>query len=73
MSCSLVVTCWERVDFLALMYVMLSFVFVTFPYGILGQVGYLIVSIPYLWLLPYFVFCQISKAFDRVWHVGLKR
>ena len=28
--------------------------FVTFPHGVLGQVGYLIVSIPDLCLLPYF-------------------
>ena len=45
-SCSIVVTCWERADFLALLYVMFSCVFVIFPYGILGQVWYLIVSIP---------------------------
>ena len=53
-SCSIVVTCWERGDFLALLYVMFSCVFVTFPYGILGHVWYLIVSIAYLCLLPYF-------------------
>ena len=29
-------------------------VFVIFPYNVLGQVWDLIVSIPYLWLLPYF-------------------
>ena len=37
-----------------LLYVMFSSVFVTFPYGVLGQVWYLIVSIPDLCLLPYF-------------------
>ena len=37
-----------------LLYVMFSCVFDTFPYGILGQVGYLIVLIPDLCLLPYF-------------------
>ena len=31
-----------------------SCVLVTFPYGVLGQVWYLIVSIPDLFLLPYF-------------------
>ena len=51
--CSLVVTCWERADLLALLYLMLSCVFVTFPYGALGQVWYLIVSIPDICLLPY--------------------
>ena len=53
-SCSIVVTCWERADFFALLHVMFSCVFVTFPYGILGHVKYLIVSIPDLCLLPYF-------------------
>ena len=48
------VTCWERADLLALLYRMFSCVFVTFPYGILGQVWYLIESIPDLCLLPYY-------------------
>ena len=49
--CCLVVPCWERVDLLALVFD----VFVTFPCGILGQVWYLIVSIPDLCRLPYFI------------------
>ena len=54
-SCSLVVTCWECTHLLALLYVMFSSVFfVAFSYGVLGQVWYLIVSIPDLCLLPYF-------------------
>ena len=53
--CSLVVTCWEKVNLLALLYVMFSCVFVTFPNGVLGQVWHLIVSIPDLCLLPYYV------------------
>ena len=53
-KCSLVVTCWERADLLASLYVMFSSVFVTFPYSVLGQVWYLIVSIPDLCLLSYF-------------------
>ena len=40
--CCLVVTCWERAD----LFVMFNCVFVTLPCGILGQVWYLIVSIP---------------------------
>ena len=36
--CSLVVTCWESAGLSALLYVMFSCVFVTFPYGVLGQV-----------------------------------
>ena len=52
--CSLVVTCWERPEFLALLFVMFSCDFVTFSFGVLGQVWYLIVSIPDMCLLPYF-------------------
>ena len=40
-----VVTCWERADLLALVCGVFC-EFVTFPFGILGQVWYLIVSIP---------------------------
>ena len=52
--CSIVVTSWERAEPLALLYVMFSCVFVTFPCGVFGQVWYLIiiVSIPDLCLLP---------------------
>ena len=44
----------KRADLLTLLYVVLSCVFVTFPYGVLGQVWYSIVSIPDLCLLLYF-------------------
>ena len=47
-------TCWERVDSLALLCVMILCVFVTFLYGVLSQVWYLIVSIPDLCRLLYF-------------------
>ena len=40
---------------LVLLYVMFSCVFVIFLYGVPGQVCNLIVSIPDLYLLPYFV------------------
>ena len=54
--CCLVVTCWVRTDVCDVYYD-----FVTFPFGILGLVWYLIISIPdrcclsyfYLDLLPY--------------------
>ena len=39
---------------LALLFVMFYYVFVTFSYGVLGQVGYLIVSISNLCLLTYY-------------------
>ena len=55
-SCCLVVTGWERSDLLALLYAMLSCVFVTFPYRIPGQVWYLIVAILDLCLLPCFYY-----------------
>ena len=45
-SCSLVIICWEKADFLPFLYLMCFCVFDTFPYRILGQVWYLIVSIP---------------------------
>ena len=51
--CCLVVTCWERADLLALV-CGVKLVVVTFPFGILGQVWYLIVSIPDLCPLSYF-------------------
>ena len=50
----LVVTCWGGASILVLLFVMFSCVLVTFPYGVLGQVWYLIVSIPDRCLLPYF-------------------
>ena len=46
---------WERADLLAFLNVMFSCVFVTFPLGVLGQVEYLIVSIPDFCHLPYFI------------------
>ena len=64
-SCSLVVTCWERADLFAILCVMLSCVFVTFPYGVLGQMWYLIVSIPDICLLPYFD-CNVYQMYVQV-------
>ena len=51
--CCLVVTCWERADLLALVGDVYC-IFVTLPFGILGQVWYLIVSSPDLCHLPYY-------------------
>ena len=51
---SLVLTCWEKSDLLALWYMMFSCVLSLFPCGVLGQVWFLIVSIPDLCLLHYF-------------------
>ena len=51
--CSLVITCWEKADLLAILYVMLPCVFVTFSYDVSGQARYLIVSIPDLCFLLY--------------------
>ena len=55
---SLVVTCCERADLLTLLYVKFSCVFVTYSYGVLSQVWKLILSIPDLFLLPYFI-CRV--------------
>ena len=52
--CTLVVTWWESVGLFALVCVIFFCVFFTFPYGVLDQVWYFIVSIPGLCLLPYF-------------------
>ena len=54
------VTCWERVDLLALV-CDVYLCFVTFPCDILGQVCYLIVSIPDLCQLSDFVNVYVSK------------
>ena len=64
-SCSLVVTCWDRTGLLSLLYVMFPCVFVTFPHGVLGQVWYLFVSIPDLCLLPYFHMTL------NIYHIGV--
>ena len=50
-SFSLMVTYLERAYFLALLYVMFSYVFVTLTYSVLGQVWYLIVSIPHYYYI----------------------
>ena len=54
--CNIVITCWKRADFWALLCVVFSCAFDSFPFGVLGQVWYLIVTIPDHWLpLYYFV------------------
>ena len=57
--CCLMVTCWERADRLALVCDVLLRV-CYFPIGILGQVWYLILSIPDLCPLFYFFKKNIS-------------
>ena len=70
--CSLVVTCWERANLLAILYVMFSCVFVTFPFGVLGQVWCLIVSIPYLCLLTYFANVSTeAKQCEQIYQTAL--
>ena len=49
----LILASWEKADLLALLYMMFSYVFVTFPYGVLGQACYLIVSITDLCFLHF--------------------
>ena len=56
----LVVTCWERADLLTLVCGVLLLLFY-FPIGILGQVWYLIVSIPDLCTLTFLrYYLQVS-------------
>ena len=57
-----VVTCWERADLLALVCGVLWVCH--FPIGILGQVWYLIVSIPDLCNLTYFYLIQSVNTFN---------
>ena len=45
-----------------LLFVMFTFVFVTFPCGIVGQVWYLIVSIPDLSRLSYFEIAGVAGS-----------
>ena len=58
------VTCWERANLLALLYVIFSCVFVTFLCGVLGQVWYLTLLTPDLCLLTYFEYCSFSLALN---------
>ena len=58
---SLVATCWVL---LAIYYMRFSCVFVTYPYGALGQVWYLIVSISDICLLPFF-YSFLQGAFRK--------
>ena len=51
-NCSHIVNCWEKTGPLALLDLMF---YVIFPYGVLGQVWILIVSIPELCILPFFI------------------
>ena len=52
--CSLMVTCWDRADLLALPYAMFYCFCVTLPCLVLGQVWYLIVLTPGICPLSYF-------------------
>ena len=64
--CSLLVTCWESANLLALLYVMLDCVFVTFPCVVLSQVWCLFVLIPDLCLLTYLyaaISCSVISDF----------
>ena len=65
--CCLVVTWRERADLLALV-CDVYFDFVTFPFGILGQVWHLIVSIPDPCCLSYFELL-ISTNFIVFWGI----
>ena len=61
-SCSLDDTCWERAEVLALLHVMFSCVFATFPYAVLSQVWYMIVS---FLIFGFFLALSFEKLFER--------
>ena len=56
--------CWDRADLLALVCGVQLWV-CYFPIGILGQVWYLIVSIPDLWILTYFKVYTIQNDYHQ--------
>ena len=63
--CLLIAALWSPegkwlTSWLLFMLLMLFIVFVTFPFGILGQVWYLIVSIPDPCCLSYFVILSLQ-------------
>ena len=60
----------RRTNLLAILYVMFSCVFVTFPCGVLGQVWNLIVSIPDICRLTYFY--NICKIFSILYLIAKK-
>ena len=57
------VTSWERANHLTLLCVMFYCGFVSFPCGVLGQVLYLIVSIPDLCLRCLFTYFNFNGTF----------
>ena len=59
------VICLEMADLSALLYVMLSCVFVTIQYGVEGQVWYFIVWIPDLRLHLYSYLMHTYAKFDQ--------
>ena len=61
-SCSHDDICWERAEFLALLFVTFSCVFVTFPYAVLSQVWYMIVS---FLIYGFFLALSYEKLFER--------
>ena len=60
---SLVVTCWERANLLATLYVMFSCVFVTFPCGVLGTWMYRFLI--FVFFLTLFMLWSVKKAAAR--------
>ena len=65
--CCLVVTCWERDYLLALLYMMFS-TFLSLSHDVLGQVWYLIISIPDLCLLTYFACRALVNFYMYIEH-----
>ena len=71
-SCSLVFTCCKRAGLLALLCVMFFFyVFINFPYGVSGQVWYLILLIHDLCLLLYLEFPLVQVFSVSIYECAL--
>ena len=61
-SYSLDDTCWEKANVLAYLYVMFYLVFVTFPYAVLSQVWYMIVT---FLIFGFFLACLMKKYLNE--------
>ena len=66
-SGNLVITCWERTNLLVLLCVMLPYLYATFPYGVSGQVWYMILLILDLCLLFFHFMSMVSYHTSVYW------
>ena len=76
LSCLFNATLWspavKKANFLALLCLVFTCAFVSFPYGVLCHIWYLIVSIPDICLLFYFAVCSVSFKDQIFFYVNSK-